>query len=235
MNSTLELQKFYETDDRREFSKKLLSIVPHLHPYIKHRLYIAESVGILPRNMYCSNGVIDDAILKLYHDDLNMQIDTLSLELTLFKLADELIDELYMREGWHQQNISISYFLKDELEKLEENYTVGENNELVMNEELTDICYHQDSENKENFIYDNKDSVIMKIIDAEPYSSSDFRKQKLLGKFYSWLPMEASKIIDLFVFGRLNFEEIATIREISVKEVKEVIIDVRKSFRKNLI
>ncbi|WP_025739696.1 hypothetical protein [Aquimarina pacifica] len=233
MNSTLELQKFYETDDQREFSKKLLSIVPHLHPYVKHRLYIAESVGILPQNMYCSNGVIDDAILKLYHDDLNMQIDTLSLELKLFKLSDELIDELYVREGWHQKNISISYFLKSELEKLEESYSVGGDNELVMKEELTDICYHQNFENKQNFIYDDMDSVIMKMIDSE--SSSDYRKQKLLGKFYSWLPLEASKIIDLFVFGRLNFEEIATIKEISVQEVKEVIIDVRKSFRKNLI
>ncbi|MEW7290524.1 hypothetical protein [Aquimarina sp. 2304DJ70-9] len=233
MNSTQELQKFYGADDQREFSKKLLSIVPHLHPYVKHRLYIAESVGILPQNMYCSNGIIDDAILKLYSDDIDVEVDTLSLELQLFKIADDLIDELYNNEGWHQRNISTSHFLKIELEKLEENYTVEGDNELVMNEDLNDICYHQNSEDKQNFIYDDLDSEILKIIDSEP--SSDFRKQKLLGKFYSWLPMETSKIIDLFVFGRLNFEEIATIKDMTANEVKETIIDVRKSFRRNLI
>ncbi len=232
MNRTQELQKF-GADDQREFNKKLLSVVPHLHPYVKHRLYIAESVGILPQNMYCSNGIIDDAILKLYSDDLDIYIDTLSLELRLFKIADDLIDELNSKEGWHQQNISTSFFLKNELEKLEENYTVEADNDLVMKEELDDICYRQNSENKQNFIYDDLDSEILRLIESEP--STDFRKQKLLGKFYSWLPMETSKIIDLFVFGKLNFEEIATIKDITAQEVKETIIGVRKSFRRNLI
>lgn len=233
MERMTELTKIERADDQKEFGKKLLSIVPHLHPYVKHRLYIAESVGILPQNMYCSNGIIDDAILQLHQEELDIEIDKLSLELTLFKIADELIDDLYQREGWHQQNISTNHFLKIELEKLEESYTVKADNDLVMNEDLDDICYHQNTENEKHFIYDDLDSDIIKIVDKEP--SSDYRKQKLLGKFYSWLPMETSKIIDLFVFGKLNFEEIATIKEMSSKEVKEIIIDVRKSFRKNLI
>jgi len=233
MNRTQELQNFYGADDQRAFSKRLLSIVPHLHPYVKHRLYIAESIGILPQNMYCSNGIIDDAILKLYHDDLDLEINILSLELKLFKITDELIDELYSKEGWHQRSISTNYFLKNELEKLEETFTFEANNELIMKEELDDICYHQNPENKAFFIYDDMDSDIIKILDNEP--SSSMQKQKLLGKFYSWLPLETSKIIDLFVFGKLNFQEIAKIKGISPKEVKEIIIDVRKSFRRNLI
>ncbi|WP_109299033.1 hypothetical protein [Aquimarina sp. AU474] len=233
MNKIHEQQKFYRDDDKREFSKKLLSIVPHLHPYVKHRLYIAESIGILPQNMYCSNGIIDDAILKLYYDGFNVEIDTLSLELKLFKIADDLIDELYIKEGWHQRSISTNHFLKIELEKLEENYTTEGDNELVMKEDLDDICYHQHEENKQSFIYADRDSDMLKIIETEP--STDFRKQKLLGKFYSWLPLETSKIIDLFVFGKLNFEEIATIKEITAQEVKETIISIRKSFRRNLI
>ncbi|WP_103866333.1 hypothetical protein [Aquimarina sp. I32.4] len=233
MNRVDDLQDFYGTDDQKEFSKKLLSIVPHLHPYVKHRLYIAESIGILPQNMYCSNGIIDDAIVKLHHDKFDPYIDTLSLELQLFKITDELIDDLYIHEGWHQNNISTSHFLKEELEKLEENYTVEADNDLIMKEDLDDICYHQNQGKKQNFIYDDRDSEILKIIESEP--SSDHKKQKLLGKFYSWLPIETSKIIDLFVFGKLNFEEIATIKEITAQEVKEIIINVRKSFRKNLI
>ncbi|MDY8138202.1 hypothetical protein [Aquimarina sp. 2201CG5-10] len=233
MNRINELQKYFRADDQKDFDKRLLSIVPHLHPYVKHRLYIAESTGILPRNMYCSNGIIDDAIVSLYNDRYELDVNTLSLELKLFKIADELIDELYIREGWHQKNISTSYILKEELSKLEEVYTVEADNELIMNEELSDICYYQHVEKKQAFIYDDTDSDILKIIDSE--HSTENKKQKLLGKFYSWLPMETSKIIDLFVFGKLNFEEIATIREITAQEVKEIIIDVRKSFRKNLI
>jgi len=234
MNRIDEMPKYYENDHKKEFSKKLLSVVPHLHPYVKHRIYIAESTGILPKNMYCSNGIIDDAIVTLYNDDhLDIAMDTLSLELKLFRIADHLIDELYLNEGWHQQCISTNYFLKEELNKLEENFTSEADNELIMTEDLNDISYHQNTENKQLFIYDDEDSAILKVIKSE--ESSETKKQKLLGKFYSWLPIKTSKIIDLFVFGKLNFEEIARIQNITAQEVKETIIDVRKSFRKNLI
>ena len=102
-----------------------------------------------------------------------------------------------------------------------------------MNEDLNDISYHQNSESKQLFIYNDTDSDIHKIIKSENFSEN--KKQKLLGKFYSWLPIETSKIIDLFIFGKLNFQEIAQIRGITTQEVKEIIINVRKSFRRNLI
>ncbi|WP_299437301.1 hypothetical protein [uncultured Aquimarina sp.] len=234
MNMIDEMPQYYEDNHKKEFGKKILSVVPHLHPYVKHRLYIAESTGVLPKNMYCSNGIIDDAIVNLYNEDnLDIDMDRLSLELKLFRITDHLIDELYISEGWHQRCISTNYFLKEELNKLEENFTSEADNELIMNEDLNDISYHQNSENKQLFIYDDADSAILKIIQSE--DSSENKKQKLLGKFYSWLPLETSKIIDLFVFGKLNFEEIARIKDITAQEVKETIIDVRKSFRKNLI
>jgi len=233
MDMQQKLPDFHEVHPEKQFNKRLLSIVPHLHPYVKHRLYIAESIGILPRNMYCSNGIIDDAILDLYQDHLDIDMNTIDIELKLFKITDEHIDNLYQKEGWHQQAISTNHFLMQELEKLEENYTVVGDHHFIMNEELTDNCYHQEDRKKKYFIYDDLDSEILKIIDSEP--SSERNKQKLLGRFYSWLPLETSKIIDLFVFGKLNFSEIATIKEMTPQEVKSIIIDVRKSFRKNLV
>lgn len=233
MNTTITLNKFKRPDDQQEFNKKLLSVIPHLHPYVKHRLYIAESIGILPRNMYCSNGIIDDSIVKLYQEHFDIDMDRLTLELTLFKISDQLIDELYEKEGWHQQSVSTQDFLNVELEKLQEIFTIQANQELIMNEDLDDICYRQKLQSKTFFVYDNMDSEILKIIDPEPANS--YRKQKLLGKFYSWLPLETSKIIDLFVFGKLNFDEIAFVMELHPKSVKETIVDVRKSFRQNLI
>ncbi|MFL1896533.1 hypothetical protein ACJRPK_12580 [Aquimarina sp. 2-A2] len=218
---------------RKDFEKRLLSILPHLHPYVKHRIYIAESTGILPGNMYCSNGIIDDAIVQLFNTPVDHDIQCLALELKLFKIADEIIDELYIKEGWHQHTISTNDILKEELDRLEEDFFAEADDDLIMSDELTDISYHQNLENKKPFIYDDSNSEILKVIDN--HHSSDLKKKKLLGKFYSWLPLKTSNIIDLFVFGKLNFEEIAIVKGISSREVKEIIIDVRKRFRRNLI
>ena len=55
-----------------------------------------------------------------------------------------------------------------------------------------------------------------------------------LNKIYNWLPFETSNILDLFVFGKLNYDEIAEIKDIDRVEVKNIISAVSKNFRKNL-
>lgn len=228
-----DLQKYFRVGNRKDFDKLLLSIVPHLHPYIKHRLYVAENTGIIPKNMYCFNGIIDDAIVKIYESSDFIEDSLLDLELKLFKIADSLIDDIYTKEGWHQHNFSTSRILMDELDYLERSYTTGASNDFIMKEDLNDICYHQDIIKKQPFIYNDSDSEIYRVVASE--ANHDETKQRLLDKFYSWLPMNTSKIIDLFIFGKLNFEEIAKIRDISSQEVKETLVMVRKSFRRNLI
>ncbi|WP_378187249.1 hypothetical protein ACE939_02735 [Aquimarina sp. W85] len=233
MGRIVETSKKTIKHSKKEFEKKLLSIIPHLHPYVKHRIYIAESTGILPSNMYCSNGIIDDAIVSLHNAPIDHEIQCLALELKLFKIADELIDMLYIKEGWHLHNISTSEILKEELDSLEEDFYAEADDDLIMSDGLNDISYHHNQKNKKSFIYDDANSEILKVITN--VNSSEVKKKKLLGKFYSWLPLKTSNIIDLFVFGKLNFEEIATVKNMSSREVKEIIIDVRKRFRRNLI
>ena len=60
-----------------DFGKKILNVVPHVQGYVKHRLYTAETTGIRPRNMFKTNGIIDDAIVKLY-EDYKDKIDNLN-------------------------------------------------------------------------------------------------------------------------------------------------------------
>ena len=54
--------------EHAEFGKLVLSIVSQLQPYVKHRIYIAETMGIIPHNMYRSTGIIDDAMVTLYKE-----------------------------------------------------------------------------------------------------------------------------------------------------------------------
>ena len=55
-----------------------------------------------------------------------------------------------------------------------------------------------------------------------------------LNKIYNWLPFETSNILDLLVFGKLNYDEIAEIKDLDRVEVKNIINAISKNFRKNL-
>ena len=55
---------------RQNPDKKTLTIIHLLHPYVKQRIRVGENLGILPRNMYKSNELIDEVVLEIYEQGL---------------------------------------------------------------------------------------------------------------------------------------------------------------------
>ena len=216
---------------RTAFDKKVLSAVPHLHPYVKHRIYIAESTGILPKNMYSSNDIIDESIIKLYGQGFNIEAEAMAVKLELFKIVDNYMNALFKKEAYHKKTISTDTILKDEISKLGEDYTIDADLDLILNTELNDISYHQDQSNH-LYLYADKESSILRAFELEDLSKSE--SPKVFGRFYSWLPINISNIVDLYIFGNLDFEHIAKIKNIETSRVELIFDKVKKSFRSHL-
>lgn len=226
------LKKIQDKNTQTEFDKKVLSAIKHLRAYTKHRLYIAESTGVLPRNMYSSSDIIDESIAKFYSKGINIDLEEMAIKLKLFKIVDNDLNELFKKEAFHKDTQSTSTILKEELDSLEEKYTLDADLDYVMNEDLEDISYQQDNKHKHLFLYDDKNASIINALEMEDISSQ--HTKKLLSKFYTWLPMNVTDIVDLFVFGKLSFEDISKIKDIEIKRIERIFEGVRKSFRKNL-
>ena len=97
------LKKITDKSTQTEFDKKVLSAVQHLHAYIKHRLYIAESTGVFPKNMYNSNDIIDEGIAKYYSQGINIDLEEMAIKLQLFKIVDDDLNELFKKEAFHKK------------------------------------------------------------------------------------------------------------------------------------
>ncbi|UKM64445.1 hypothetical protein GSB9_00993 [Flavobacteriaceae bacterium GSB9] len=214
------------------FNKKVVSITQHLQAYVKHRLYIAQSTGIIPKNMYTSNDFIDEAIAKYYESGYNIDAEPNEIKLKLFKIVDAELDELFTKESFHKSTMSTHAILMDELNALEEKYTIDEDFDFIMNDELNDISYKQESKQKHLFLYDNNNASVVDAFEIKDLSST--HNKKLLGKFYTWLPLGVSNIVDLSVFGRLTGDEIAKIKNIETKRVERILGIAVKSFKNYL-
>ncbi|MBC3759947.1 hypothetical protein H7U19_16155 [Hyunsoonleella sp. SJ7] len=215
-----------------EFDKKVVSVTQHLQAYVKHRLYVAESTKIVPRNMYRSNDIIDEGIAKFYEKGYNIDAETPEIKIELFKIVDADLDELFQKEAFHQNTMSTTGILEDELDGLDEQFTVDEDFDFVMHEELSDISYHQNDRDKHVFVYDDNNVQIQNAFDISDISTR--RTKHLLGKFYTWLPLRVSDIVDLFVFGKLSFEDISKIKNIEVKRVERILELVIEDFKEHL-
>jgi len=226
------LQKLQEKSSQTVFDKKVLNIIQYLHPYVKHRLYVAEITRILPKNMYSSTGIIDDSIINLYKNKYNPDADLNIIKLHLFEIVDDFLKILFEKESFHKNTISTRFILEEELHNLEEHYTINGDMDYIMSEELDDISYKQEDGYKHLFLYANKEASILKAFNIEDAPNNNTKK--LFSKFYSWLPMSTSNILDLYVFGKLNFEEISKIEHLEVADVIQILKTVKTQFRNNL-
>lgn len=214
------------------FDKRVITATQEIHPYVKHRLYIAESTGIIPKKMYTSNGIIDESIAEFYENGYDIDSDVKTIKLKLFKIANSNLETLFKREAFHKNTISTNTVLEEELDDLEEHYTMNADWDFVMNEELNDISYKQDHKHKHLFLYDDYNNSILSAFEAENIEPN--RSKQILGSLYSWLPLHVSSVIDLLVFGKLSFEDIAKVKSIEVSRVEFIYEEVKKQFKDHL-
>jgi len=218
-----------------DFGQKIISCFEQVKPYVKHRLYTAETTGIVPRNMYNSTEIIDDAVVVLYEKFEGKLNDVTEIKHTLFSLVNDRLDALFKKEAFHKDTVSISQILDNELKMLEEKFEMDANQDLLMEDEFDDISYHQSNFEKPFFLYAEAEKDIVNVLgiyDIRIDLSEE--KRKALNKIYSWLPLETSNILDLFIFGKLSYTEIAQIKNVDTREIKSIIQSVSRNFRKNL-
>jgi len=221
-----------------KLDKKVLQIVPLLHPYVKQRIRVGEYLGFFPKNMYRSNEIIDDVIVNIYEANQQEQDEnsTDDLRIAMFDIANSKLRSLFEKEEWHKKNISTKFILEEELRQLEENFTVDADFDLIMNEELDDISYHQNDHEPQVLPYDNEQQGVMSFLDMG--NSNIFennQKKDTLKNMYYRLPLHTSNVVDLYILGKLNLQEIANILNINIAEVKQIVELVKNKFQKHLI
>ena len=215
--------------------KKTLSIVHLLFPYVKQRIRVGENLGIFPRNMYNCNEIIDEVVIDVYEKDLHKNNDSEDLRMIMFDVANQKINKLLESESWHKDSISTKLILEDELQQLEENFTMDADNDLIMNEELDDISYHQNDGNGASLPYDDAQEGVLTLLGLkETGVLANWEERGALRKLYYKLPLNTSNIVDLYILGKLSLHEIATIVNIEISEVKKIINFVRETFKKEL-
>ncbi|MBT8269023.1 MAG: hypothetical protein KJN59_07340 [Bacteroidia bacterium] len=221
------LKNLTSKDAKSSFDKKVLAAVQHLHPYIKHRIYIGETKGILPKNMYKSVDIVDEGIAKLYMKGYDVDAEAVEVKLELFKIIDIYLETLLEKEAFHQNTISTSEILNEELNRLREDFTMDADLDLILNTELDDISYHQNGK-EHHYLYTDKDVDVLHPIEDKDFSLQ--AAQMAFQRIYTALPMKVSNIVDLHTFGKLEVEEIAEIRELEKARIQRIIETVKRRF-----
>ncbi len=225
--------KFNKATD--DFGKIILKLIPQVYPYVKHRLYVFETKGIIHRNMYSPSGVIDDAIVLMYKNYKDDKAEENSVRIALFTFCDSELKKIGKNEKFHKSTMSTRDILNNELKQLEEKFTVDGNFDLILEEDLDDISYQQEDFKKKVYLYEDTQKQIIKALELSSEEVVLTEKQRLaLNNIYHWLPDETSNVLDMFVFGKLTYREIAIVKQADEFDIKKNIQEVSSLIRKNL-
>lgn len=232
------MKKEVNNGDKKEkgLDKKILMLSHQLFPYVKNRIRVLERQGVLPKNMYQSSEIVDEVVLELYENHVDDQTDINQLKLIMFKGANDKIFSLLESEKWHKNSISTKLILEKELSQLEEHFTTDGDFDLIMNEELDDISYHQN--NPSSHLLDSEE-VQQDVISFLELNDKDYLKKeenkRNIRSMYRILPLQTSNVIDLYILGKLNLKDIANILETEIVEVKRIVQFVKENFKKQVI
>ncbi len=227
-----DLALFKEQDERALFNDLLLNNLYQVKKYTAKRLVIALSKGTLPKGKYKVDDFIDQLFIVVYNDFNQIQTAE-NLHPWLFKKVDELLEESIVDEEFDDQFLkNIDDYSKPEWDEMEEKYSIDAGGDLVMIDELDDISYPKNDYALNHVFIENDQKEFFKKLDKD---LSDESKRKHTNMVLYYLPLPVRAVFELAAEYQFSLTDIATIRNQSLEEVKELLEIARKSIEASFL
>jgi len=218
-----------------DLSTLLRPYLPSVKRYVANRLRMAVIDGILARGKYRVEDITDEVYIKLKEefDDGRLSVDQIKLK--MFMLADRQLEKILAEEYVHGEDVSVEEIVAGEMKTLEEKYVAEADGDLVLYEELDDVSYQHDQEQKTVYLLEpGFESDLITALDLEKSCADAPEARKILAGTYQHLPLLTTIIIDLHVAGGLSAVEIAEIRNMDARDVDRIIRRVKVHFAATL-
>jgi hypothetical protein len=227
-----ELQYLNKENDFQDFYEKSATAIDSLKKFATAKLKLAEKEGLIDKGFYDANGILDEVFMEVFKTYAN-DTDEKMLHQTLFFKTIQKINQKIEQENQFADHINIGAILKDELDLLNEDYSIEADGDYVFDEELDDISYKQNNFNPSRFILDQPMELeLTGKLDMSDTSLFSDRNRILFGASFYTLPPISKTIIELFVFGDQEIAEIAKTLSTDEKTVGKVIDRVKERLEK---
>jgi len=226
-----DLVTFKKEEDKTSFNEQLLKILPEVKKYINGRLIAAIKKGNFSKGKYKADDFVDQLFIEIYDhiDEVKKEKD---FYLWLFKKTNELLEDIIVEEEFDEFFFkNIDEYSKPEWDEMAENFSTDGDGDLLMIEELDDILYnHNDYTLNKVFIEDDEKELTNKI-DKKLNEEEIGRHINMV--LYN-LPLAMRDVFDLFTNQQFTLEEVASIRNSTVKEIEKLLKDAKNALKVSL-
>ena len=226
------LMKLKKEENKTEFNNLLLQLVPNIRRYIIKRIKTAIQKNHFPKNKYLPNDFIGQLFIETY-DHIEAFKNEKEFYLWLFKKTNELLEDAIEEEEFDEIFFkNIDDYSKPEWDEMQENYSTDAGGDLLMIEELDDRSYNHNDYTLNHVFIENKEKKWIEKIDKD-LSEEDIKKH--ISMVLHNLPSAMRNVFELFTTQELSLEEIAQIRNNTIKDVEHLLKDAKKALQLSLL
>lgn len=226
-----QLYRHKEENDFEQFYNKISSLVPDLKKFTIRSLKAAESRSAIDRGFYNAEGILDEIYLEVFKDFIDI-IDEEKLKTILFSKAVQKIEEKKIIEQETPDYIPTEDMLKQELDALDEKFTTQADGDLILNTELDDISYKQQTERPSNVILDETlERQLIKKLDMSDTLLPSLERRTIFGALYNNIPTRSKSVLELYAFGNRSIHEISEILEVPEDVIDRTMHKLMERFR----
>lgn len=226
------LKDYRNEDNHEEFNKELLRLMPQVQYYVAKRLKSAILAGKLNKGMFSPNDFTDQLFIEVY-DNWEAIKDERDLRPFLFKKVDELLDDSLTEEEFdHVFFENIDSFSQPEWDAMEEDFSTDGDGDLVLLEELDDSSFQNENYTLSNvFITEEEKNLAEKLDKSLDKERVERHIHMVLGKMS--VPMRS--VYQLYTDLGFSTAEIASIREVTLDEVDDLLSRARKLLKESFV
>jgi len=232
---TKALHKKKSQNSFKDFYAEISKYLPKLENFTRAKIKIAENEGSIKTGYYTINDILDDVYWQVYKD-FSKEMKKESLQIVLFLKTISKLDEIKELESHNANSISTSTILNEELNLLEERYSVDGGGDFILEDEFDAISYHQKYFKQTPFILNEvlEDKMIGKVFNKDEATSLSIHRKDIPKIFHNLPPSNTGIILELYIFGELNTSEISKILGIKKQRIMWIISSFLKEFKQNI-
>ena len=226
-----QLAQHKEENDFKQFYNKIAALEPDLRKFMTRSLKAAENQGAIDRGFYNADELLDEIYLEVFKEFADF-MDKEKIKTILFSKAVQKIEEKKIVEQETPDYLPTEQMLKQELDALDEQYTMDADGDLILNTELDDISYKQSTERPIKVILDTTlEQQLIKKLDLKDSLLPSMERRTTFGALFTNIPPRTKSVLELYAFGNRNHYEISEILEVPETVIDKIMEKMNERFR----
>lgn len=214
-----ELQELKKTDTRDTFNQLLKILLSDVAKYVRRRIKSAEMTTAINKGRFKRQEILDDIYLQVYDQLDEIPGDQGNTRIWLYRIADHIMEDHFKEIDFERKNIErLTEIVSSEYARMEEEYTVDAEEEIIPLEEL-DEYESQSDLSMATMLYDEDENSILDELTLK-INKRDI--QILIEKELAKLPVFERTVMDFYLTNQMSVEEIAEIKNIPVWDIENV-------------